>query len=199
MVSSQLGWWNSSSLDIQDPPGQGAVQPAVGDPASGGGLEWVTHRGPFQPLIFCGSVIVILWRVSGEGGSVRPTPWMIKAFGNHGCHLEDFLLCDVWMKRFYALPTCLVQQKEAVGGPGGWGAGLMPCPPSRRLQQLEIGLRKGDGKLPLCHSWEQVSHRCFAERPCISCPQNQAGNADCSSFLGTPVTQGALGIVSGVT
>jgi len=28
-----------SSGDIQDPPGQGPVQPAVGDPASAGGLD----------------------------------------------------------------------------------------------------------------------------------------------------------------
>jgi len=49
--------WNarefSLSGDIQDPPGQGPVQPAVGDPASAGGLDWVTHRGPFQPRPFC--------------------------------------------------------------------------------------------------------------------------------------------------
>jgi len=38
---------------IQDLPGQGPVQPALGDPASAGGLDWVTHRGPFQPLTFC--------------------------------------------------------------------------------------------------------------------------------------------------
>ena len=37
------------SGDIQDPPGQGPVQPAVGDPASAGRLDWVTRRGPFQP------------------------------------------------------------------------------------------------------------------------------------------------------
>ena len=29
----------SSSEDIQDPPGQGPLQPAVGDPASAGGLD----------------------------------------------------------------------------------------------------------------------------------------------------------------
>ena len=47
----------SPSLEIQDPPGQGPAQPAVGDPASAGGLDWVTHRGPFQPLTLCDSVI----------------------------------------------------------------------------------------------------------------------------------------------
>jgi len=45
------------SGDIQDLPGQGPVQPAVGDPALAGGLHWVTHRGPFQPLPFCDSMI----------------------------------------------------------------------------------------------------------------------------------------------
>ena len=45
-----------SSGDIQDPPGQGPVQPAVGDPASAGALDWMTHRGPFQPRTFCDSV-----------------------------------------------------------------------------------------------------------------------------------------------
>jgi len=43
----------SFSGDIQDPPGCGPVQPALGDPASAGGLDWVTHRGPFQTLPFC--------------------------------------------------------------------------------------------------------------------------------------------------
>jgi len=31
--------WISFSGDIQDPPGRGPVQPAVGDPASAGGLD----------------------------------------------------------------------------------------------------------------------------------------------------------------
>jgi len=44
------------SGDIQDLPGQGPVQPAVGDPASAGGLDWMTHRGPFQTQTFCDSV-----------------------------------------------------------------------------------------------------------------------------------------------
>ena len=44
------------SGDIQDPPGHGPVQPAVGDPALAGGLDWVIHRGPFRPPPFCDSV-----------------------------------------------------------------------------------------------------------------------------------------------
>ena len=53
---AQGGCGFSFSGDIQDPPGQGPVQPAVGDPALAGGWDWVTHRGPFQPLLFCDSV-----------------------------------------------------------------------------------------------------------------------------------------------
>jgi len=34
------------------------VQPAVGAPVSAGGLDYMTHRGPFQPLLFCESVIL---------------------------------------------------------------------------------------------------------------------------------------------
>jgi len=34
------------------------VQPAVGDPASAGALDWMTHRGPFQSRTFCDSVIL---------------------------------------------------------------------------------------------------------------------------------------------
>ena len=51
--AAQGGCGVSFSGDIQDPPGQGPVQPAVGDPASAGGLDWVTQRGPFQPRTFC--------------------------------------------------------------------------------------------------------------------------------------------------
>ena len=56
--AAQGGCGVSFSGDIQDPPGQGPVQLAVGDPASGGGLDLMTHRGPFQPLLFCDSVIL---------------------------------------------------------------------------------------------------------------------------------------------
>ena len=55
--AAQGGCGVSFSGDIQNSPGQGPVQPAVGDPASAGGLDWMTHRGPFQPLPFCDSVI----------------------------------------------------------------------------------------------------------------------------------------------
>jgi len=53
---AQRGCGFSFSGDTQDPPGQGPVQPAVGDPASAGGLDWMIHRGPIQPLPFCDSV-----------------------------------------------------------------------------------------------------------------------------------------------
>ena len=51
--AAQGGCGVSFSGDIPDPPGQGPVQPAVGDPASPGGLDKMTHRGPFRPLWFC--------------------------------------------------------------------------------------------------------------------------------------------------
>ena len=54
--AAQGGCGVSFSGDIQDPPGQGPVQPALGDPASARGLDWVTHRGPFQPPPCCDSV-----------------------------------------------------------------------------------------------------------------------------------------------
>jgi len=48
--AAQGGCGTSFSGDIQDPPGQGPVQPAIGDPALTGGLDQVIPRGPFQPL-----------------------------------------------------------------------------------------------------------------------------------------------------
>jgi len=54
--AAQGGCGVSFSGDTQNPPGRGPVQPAVGDPASPGGLDQVIHRIPFQPLTFCDSV-----------------------------------------------------------------------------------------------------------------------------------------------
>jgi len=54
--AAQGGCGVSFSGDIQDPPGQGAVQPALGDPVLAGGVDWVTHRGPFQSQTFCDSI-----------------------------------------------------------------------------------------------------------------------------------------------
>ena len=51
--AAQGGCGVSLSGDIQTQPGRGPVQPALGDPASAGGLDWVIPRGPFQPLTFC--------------------------------------------------------------------------------------------------------------------------------------------------
>ena len=45
------------------------MQPALGDPASAGGVDWVTHRGPFQPRTFCDSVIYFRKRKAGEGNA----------------------------------------------------------------------------------------------------------------------------------
>ena len=55
---AQGGCGVSSSGDDQNLPGRGTVQPAVGHPALAGGFNWMTHRGPFQPLTFCDSVIL---------------------------------------------------------------------------------------------------------------------------------------------
>ena len=50
----------SLSLDIiQDPPGDGPVQPALGDAALAGGLDQMNPRCPFQHLRFCDSMIMI--------------------------------------------------------------------------------------------------------------------------------------------
>ena len=56
--AAQGGCGVSFSGDIQDPPGQGPLQPAVGGPASAVGLDWMARGGPFQPLPFCDSVIL---------------------------------------------------------------------------------------------------------------------------------------------
>ena len=45
--AAQGGCGVSCSVDIKDPPGQGPLQPAVGDPASAGVLDEMTQRGPF--------------------------------------------------------------------------------------------------------------------------------------------------------
>jgi len=62
LAQAAQGGCGVSSGDIQDPPGQGPVQPALGDPPSAGGLDWVTPRGPFQPQTFCDSVSCALCR-----------------------------------------------------------------------------------------------------------------------------------------
>jgi len=54
--AAQGGCGVSFSGDIQDPPGRGPVQPTLGNPASAGELDKMTHRGPFQPLPFWDSV-----------------------------------------------------------------------------------------------------------------------------------------------
>jgi len=46
--AAQGGCGVSFSGDIQDPPGCSPVQPAAGDPALAGGLDYTTHRCPFQ-------------------------------------------------------------------------------------------------------------------------------------------------------
>ena len=57
--AAQGGCGVSFSRDIQDPPGQGPVQPALGDSFSGGvGLD-DPQRSPPTPTVLCGSVI--LW------------------------------------------------------------------------------------------------------------------------------------------
>jgi len=64
--AAQGGCGASFSGDIQDSPGQGPLQPTVGNPASAGGLDWMTHRGPFQPLLFCDSVINMITSILCE-------------------------------------------------------------------------------------------------------------------------------------
>jgi len=47
--AAQGGCGVSFSGDIPDPPGRGPVQPALGDPASAGWLDWVTTEVPSNP------------------------------------------------------------------------------------------------------------------------------------------------------
>ena len=47
--AAQGGCGVSFSGDIQDPPGQGPVQPALGDPASAGGWTGRSPEGPSDP------------------------------------------------------------------------------------------------------------------------------------------------------
>ena len=53
--ATQGGCGVSFFADIQGPPGQVPVLPAVGDPALAGGLDSMIPRRPFQPLPFCDS------------------------------------------------------------------------------------------------------------------------------------------------
>jgi len=70
--AAQGGRGVSFSGNIKDPPGQGPVQPALGDPALAGGLDWVTHRGPFQPRPFCDSVKVFPARAPAGQKNLLP-------------------------------------------------------------------------------------------------------------------------------
>ena len=54
--AAQGGCGVSFSGDIQDSPGQGPVQPVLGDPVLAGGLDQMVPRDPFQHLPFCDSV-----------------------------------------------------------------------------------------------------------------------------------------------
>jgi len=69
--AAQGGCGVSFSGDIQTLPGRGPVQPAVGDPASAGGLDQMIPRGPFQPLPCCDSVILYGSTVRLDEGSEK--------------------------------------------------------------------------------------------------------------------------------
>jgi len=73
--AAQGGCGVSFSGGIQDPPGQVPLEPTVGDPALAEGLDWVTHRGPFQPLPFCDSV------KATDGGEQQSALWCCKDRG----------------------------------------------------------------------------------------------------------------------
>jgi len=69
--AAQGGCGVSFSRDIPDPPGHGAVQPALGDPQR---LGWVTHRGSFQPPPFWDSVTCALLRQLGVRKPLNKKP-----------------------------------------------------------------------------------------------------------------------------
>ena len=82
--AAQGGCGVSFSGDIQDPPGQGALQAAVGDPASTGGwTRWPTEV-PANP-----DHAVILWRI------LPPSSWHTVAVTGAGTALPVWwaLLC----------------------------------------------------------------------------------------------------------
>jgi len=64
---AQGGCGFSFSRDIQNSPGQGPVQPLLGVPAVGGGLDQMIPRGPFQPLPLCDSVVLVIWYIIAIG------------------------------------------------------------------------------------------------------------------------------------
>ncbi|PKU43163.1 hypothetical protein llap_6525 [Limosa lapponica baueri] len=57
--------------DTQNPPGCIPVQPASGEPALAGGVDYIISRGPFQPLQFCDSVIHLEKRCSTASPSQK--------------------------------------------------------------------------------------------------------------------------------
>jgi len=50
----------SFKTSIQTLPGHRPVQPALGDPALAGGLDYMISRCPFQPLPFCESSGILM-------------------------------------------------------------------------------------------------------------------------------------------
>ena len=91
----------SPSLEIlKTHLGWGPVQPALGDPASAAGLDWMICRGPFQPLPFCDSIIQygratwVYMEERGEG-EVKPA----KLASDHVLsQLElDYVTCEYFM------------------------------------------------------------------------------------------------------
>ena len=53
------------------------MQPAVGDPALAGELDWMTHRGPFQPLPLCDSLSVLFVSAGQEENKVSVSHYRV--------------------------------------------------------------------------------------------------------------------------